>query len=553
MLTAFLVLLMLRFISVAFRVFKGRPAREFINCFMRSSRIAFGPTAEAFACPAGYIQACDFVQALVDETPRFDERIMEDIRPTDGWLLNVSTGTTPMGTPVEITQDRFRAVFPNTTKTWTKTVANGTGCTGAPCDPTEHLIGWGADRLTYFEEQQSWATPMLCYDQMMNITHAMQHIDQIISDVLRPATSAIHSNYLRKRHLYWSNRKHIANSSLTLFTYQWTLSGPNLDEEIYFDCSAAPFNIYKLVPQMLQHRFQPLMMRGYAGKNPFKETSPFIELVTDMDTCWDLDHLGGQQGIGGGDNPNVLGNWRFTSFDESTKYWRYGFSGQIGNFMTRVDPMGLRFNYVTDLGAGANNGNGNRYRYQVVLPYVNSITTGAGGAAGIGDDVNTDFLNAQFRITQIHHKMGMEILVPDAGQFNSEMPFGHRDFGGDWMFVMDNLGADANGVAINNKRRNKGQFIADFKNYIRPLHYEFMEVFFHKGEQFCIPQISPCNPDPGYPSQSYNSELPSCPVPTAFQPIYGTPIPGGVWGPTGTADGPVPQPPTPIPASNPDF
>jgi hypothetical protein len=81
---------------------------------------------------------------------------------------------------------------------------------------------------------------------------------------------------------------------------------------------------------------------------------------------------------------------------------------------------------------------------------------------------------------------------------------------------MDNLGADANGVAITNKRRNKGQFIADFRYYVRPLHTEFAEAIFHKREQFCIPQVSPCNPDPGYPVQSYNSSLPICPLPTGW-------------------------------------
>lgn len=87
------------------------------------------------SCPTGIIQACDFPQFLVDQTPKFDELIIEDIRPTDGWLLNVSTGTTPMGTPTEITQDRFRSVYPNTTKAWRKVVANGAGCNGNPCDP----------------------------------------------------------------------------------------------------------------------------------------------------------------------------------------------------------------------------------------------------------------------------------------------------------------------------------------------------------------------------------------------------------------------------------
>jgi hypothetical protein len=491
------------------------------------------------ACPTGTIAACDFGNFFVDQTPHFDELIMEDIRPSDGWLLNVSTGTTPMGTPVEITQDRFRSVWPNTTKTWSRVVANGPGCTGNPCDPTEHQIGWGADRLTYFAEQQTWGTPLLCYDQDMHITHAMEHVDQIINEILRPATTAISSNFLRKRHVYWSKQKNTANANLDPFTYVWTLAGPNVDEEQYFDCSVPPTNVFKLVPQMLQNRFSPLMRRGYAGKNPFKETAPFIELVTDMDTCWDLDRFGGQQGVGGGDNPNVLGNWRFNEFDAANKYWRYGFSGQIGNFLTRVDEMGLRFNFVTDLGAAAAP---NRYRYQIVLPYKNSITTGAGSSAGIGSDENPDFDRAHFAISHIHHKMGMELLTPDARPLNPEMPFGHRDFGGKWRFAMHDLGADVNGNAIGNKWENKGQFIAWFKYYIRPKHYEFMESFFHQREQFCIPQISTCSPDPGYPSQTYSSTLPPCPIPAAYAALYGTGVP------TGSQDGPVPTP-SPMPTT----
>jgi hypothetical protein len=470
---------------------------------------------------------------------------MEDIRPNDGWLYNVSTGTTPMGTPVEITQDRFRSVWPNTTKVWTKVNANGPGCNSNFCDPTEHQIGWGADRLTYFAEQQTWATPLLCYDQDMHITHAEQHISQIISDILKPATTAISSNFLRKRHLFWAKQKNVANANCSnigtdgVFTYVWTLGGPLLDEEIYFDCSVAPTRVFKLMPQMLQNRFVDLMLRGYAGKNPFKETSPFIELVSDMNTVWDLEHLGGQVGQGGGDTPNVLGNWRFTQFDDSTKYWRYGFSGQIGNYMTRVDPMGLRFNFVTDLGAAAAP---NRFRYQIVLPYKNGITTGAGGAAGLGSDVNPQYKLAQYAITQIHHKKGMELLVPDARPLNPEMPFGHRDFGGKWKFMMHDLGADASGSAIANKWENKGQFGAWFKYYVRPLYYEFLEVFFHRREQFCVPEILPCSPDPGYPAQQYSSTLPTCPLPGSFSALYGTGTP------TGVQDGPTPQPqPTPPP------
>lgn len=468
------------------------------------------------ACPTGVIAACDFPQFMVDQTPRFDELIMEDIRPTDGWLYNVSTGTTPMGTPVQITQDRFRAVWPNTTKVWKQVVANGPGCVGTPCDLTENQIGWGADRLTYFAEQQTWGTPLICYDTDMHITHAEQHIAQIINEILRPATTAISSNFLRKRALQWAKFKLTANNALTPFTFQWTLAGAANDEEIFFDTSVNPNNVFLLAPQMLQSQFSTLMRNGYAGKNPFKETAPFIELVTDMDTCWLLDKLGGAQGVGG--IPSVTGNWRFTEWAAANEYWRYGFSGQVGNFMVRVDELGLRFNFVQDLGAAANGGNGNRFRYQVVLPYFNGVTSGAGGASGLGSNSNPAFDQAQFRLSFIMHKKGMELLVPDARPLNPEMPFGHRDFGGKWRFAMHDLGADLNGVVVNNKWENKGQFISWFKYYVRPLHYEFMQAWFHKSEQQCIPNINTCHADPGYPAQFYGSALPVCPLPAGFVP-----------------------------------
>lgn len=496
------------------------------------------------ACPSGQIiNACDIGQFFVDQVPVFDEIIMEDIRPTDGWLLNVSTGTTPMGTPVEITQDRFRSVFPNTTKTWTRVNAAGVGCAGNPCDPTEHQIGWGADRLTYYAEQQTWATPLLCYDQDMHITHAEQHISQLINKILRPATTIISSNFLRKRALLWAKYHHMANALLSNFTFQWALAGPNGDDEIYFDTSANPTRLFHLVPQMLQNNFSATMREGYAGQNPFADTSPFVELVSDMDTVWFLDHLGGKQGVGTANEPSVLGNWRFAQFSESSKYWRYGFSGQIGNYMARVDEMGLRFNFVQDLGAGANGGNGNRYRYQVVLPYENNITTGAGGAAGIGQDVNTDYDRAQYAISFQWHKKAMEILVPDSTPVNAETPFGHRDFGGKWMFQMHDLGADASGNVIKNAWQNKGRFAAWFKYYVRPLHYEFARVYFHKREQFCIPEINVCSAEAGYPAQNYSSTLPSCPLPGAFAGTYGLGVP------TGSQDGPVPFPGASTPAS----
>lgn len=461
------------------------------------------------ACPtSGIVSGCSFVQLLVDETPRFDELIMQDIRPTDGWIGNFATGTTPIGTPTEITQDRFRAVWPNTTRPWARTVANGPGCTGNPCDPVATEIGYGADRLTYYAEEISYRTKLFCYFQAMHITHAKQHLDQVIGKILKPATSAVASMFARKRTLQWAKYRHVADSTLSSFTSQWNNDANG--NEVFLDMNVAPANVYLLMPQMLQNNFSLSMLEGYAGENPFKETAPFIELVTDMDTLWLLERLGGQHGTGSGSNPSPASNWRFTEWDAANKYWRYGFSGQIGNYMARTDHMNMRFNYVTDLGAGANGGNGNRYRYQLLIPYENSPTTGAGGGAGIGSDPNQDFQQACFTMSFQSHKKGLEFLVPDSGQLNPEMPFGHVSFGGQWQFQTHDLGEDQNGVAIDNSWHNKGRFAAMFKYYVRPLHTEFLRAYFHRREQMCIPQLTTCQPC-GYPSQNYSSSNTNCP------------------------------------------
>lgn len=464
------------------------------------------------ACPGSNIRGCDFLQAMVDETPVFDSIIIEDITLTDGWIGNVSLYDVPFGTPPEVTQDRFKTVVPNVTKRWNRVTAPG--CTGNPCDPTRNQIGWGSERRTFFEQQQTWETPLICVDQMMNVTHAAEQMRNIVSKTLKPAVSYVASNFLRKETLFWSDKKQVANANFGqpgtdgVFTYQWTLGGIAGDEEIYLDCSINPARVFLLTPQMLQNEFNPLMREGYAGENPYKsETGPFIELVSDSDTMWSLDRLGGTPGIGG--VPSIASNWRFTEWGDTSKYWKYGFSGQLGNYMYRGDELGLRFNFVADLGAGANGGNGNRYRYQIVLPYTNVITSGAGGSPGIGRVPNRDFDKAQYRFSFISHKRGLELGVPGWKEIPGAL-FKHRNLAGQWEFHMDNLGEDANGIAINNEWRNKGKFAGWFKYYTRPLHTEFLEAIFHKAEQKCVIEINTCSPDPGYPSQSYDSALPDC-------------------------------------------
>ena len=452
---------------------------------------------------ARIISCSQFSQFLVDQQPVFDKYIIKDIRPEDGWLAHVTGGTWEAWSGTTHVRDRFNAVFPNITKSWTAT--SSAACLGTPCDKNEHLIGWGSTRITEFLEEQSWQTPLLCFDQEMHITHAQEQFAYIISDILRPTVNWVQGSFIRKRGAQYVDNKFIANrnfgSAASNFTFAWVLAGPNLDEEQFIDTNCPPTSVFKLTPQMLQRMVEPLLRIGYLGKNPFKdEMPPMLELVTDTQTTWELDRLGGQTGFGG--IPSVSGNWRFTEWEAANKYWRYGFSGQIGNYAVRVDPFGLRFNFV-----GLVNG---LYRYQVVLPYKNIPSSGAGSQAGLKSVNNPDFDNAQFAFSYIWHPRILELLTAESQPVNPQMPFARRNWAGKWQFVMDNLGADVNGCVIENKRRNKGQFINDFKQAIAPDHTEFGVLIFHKREPSCVIEINTCNADPGYPVQSYGSANTTC-------------------------------------------
>lgn len=419
------------------------------------------------------VSGTQFAEYLVTQTPVYDDLIIRDIRPEDGWIGHVETGQWEPFSNTEHTFDRFRQVMPNVTKEWA-TVDNGS-CIGTPCDPPENCIGWGYDRVTYFQERQSWVTQLLCFDQILSVTRAKEHFAQIVSDILRPSTSRIMSFYLRKRAADHAKKKWVADATMTEFTYTWSVVG---DEEIYMIPTAEPTS--KLTPQMLQRRVNRLWFEGYFGKQPFRDMPPLIELVTDYQTLWDLDKAAADS--------NVNDKWRFQEWEAANKFYKYAFNGQLGQYVTRVDPFIIRFNKSGDL------------EFQVVLPYRNVAAT-----QGIGSEANPDFDEAQYQWSHIWHRRALMILVARTETVNPMMPFANRSLGGQWQFVMDNLGQDCNGVAIENKRRNKGQFLADFVLSAKPQYTEFSELIFHKREPAYITTVDTCAADPGYPTQYYDS------------------------------------------------
>lgn len=423
-----------------------------------------------------------FVHLLATQLPVYSPNILRDWRPTDGLLGHIQTGQWNPFNGTTQYKDRFRNVKANVTKKWE--AVNHESCEDAPCDPTEHEIGWGYDRTSYSQERQSWRSKLLCFDQIQSATEAVAHIDQIVNEILRPAQKDIASMYIRKKALELAGNKLLANATMSSFTGTWSTTG---DAEIYYTPSAFPTS--KLTPEMLQRQLPRMRNRGYFGRwtaDPFwGGYSELAELITDDDTAWELGHVATNQRLGD--------QWRFTMWSAAHEYYAYGMGGQIGNYMVHVDPFVLRFNRTAD------------GRLQIVLPFKNSSAT-----VGIGSDDNPDYHNAQYQISFIWHRFAWMLKVVQMEQVNPAMPFMVRGLNGQWNFAIDDLGADCDGKAIANYRKNKGFFWADFQYAAEPANTEWLTAILHLREPKVIYEVAPCASDPGYPEQNYSSANDDC-------------------------------------------
>lgn len=436
-----------------------------------------------------------FANMVLTELPIYSPEILRDVRPEDMFAAHVSSGQWQPFRGVQQYKDRLTHVSPNTTAAW-ETVSDES-CVGTPCDPVMNEICWGWKRVQFGQERQSWRSPLLCFDQIISATQAQENFEYYISGILRPATSAVTSMYVRKKALELAGRKLLADATMSTFTGTWERDG---NQEIFYTPSALPTS--KLTPEMIQRQIPYLRNIGYFGKwtnDPFwGGYNQFAELVTDDDTAWELGKAV--------NSPYIADNWRFQMWDAAHEYYKYGMGGQLGNYMVRIDPFALRFNRNTYY-AGTT-------KLQLVLPFRNDVTVNA----GLGDTVNNDYLNARYQISFIWHRFAWKMLYRQLAQINSMMPFLNRDLTGQWRFVMDNLGSDCNGNAIANFRRNKGFFYADWYLAGEPAYTEWLTAILHLREPRRIFVVAPCADDPGYPPQSYNSACDTCDTTFTFTP-----------------------------------
>lgn len=440
------------------------------------------------------ISCAAFGDVIARKTEHLDENIIMSMHPLDSqWIGHVSTGRFKAEDGVEHTYDRFENVFPQIGP-WGPVRA--ASCVGTPCDKIGTKVGLGFTRKSYQLEETAYETDLFCWDLILSADRASQQFAHFIK-VLRRVSTLVWSYRFRAEALRIAKFRWVCNNNgLTAVNATWD---PTMTQLTLTPVTAgqSSYPTSQLGANHLQRRVDPQIRSGADGPKINKDAQPMLELVTFMDTVWNLTE----------GNPELTDHWRFKDFADATKYYKYGWTGKCGNYGLRADAYGLRFNIlsynittgVTVLG--------------IVFPYKNISAT-----EGIKEDVNPDFDIAAVQIDYIWHRMAMTSLVRDAKAINPEMPFAARDFAGKWQFVMDNLtcgtGVDANGVIfpipVANERRNKGKFITDFGGAIRSDYPELAEAFISIRSQACITDMPVCNLNLGYPEQNYNSANAPC-------------------------------------------
>ena len=372
---------------------------------------------------------------------------------------------------------------------------------GTPCAKPQTKIGLGFTRDSYKLQETDYATDLFCWDQILSKDRATEQFAHFIR-VLRRVSTLVWSYRFRTEALRIAKWKWVCNNNgLTPITATWDATMTILTlTPVVAGQSAMPSS--RLQAGHLQRRVDPQIRAGAEGPKIDKNSAPMLELVTNMDTVWNLCE---------GD-PTLTDHWRFNQFADAGKYYKYGWTGSVGNFGLRSDAFSLRFNVVS------NNPVTGVVVLQVVFPYNNIAAT-----EGIKEDVNADYDNTRVQLDFIHHRMAMTSLVREPRSINPEMPFAARDFAGRWQFVMDNLTCGtvtvtdtATGlpvtmpIAVNNELRNQGKFVTSFGGAIQAKYPELEEGFFSLRGPACLVDISECSADPGYPAQNYSSANEPC-------------------------------------------
>lgn len=427
-----------------------------------------------------------FTDILSRRSEHLQDYILRDVTPVGSLIGYFETGRWPAHSGVSFTFDKFNRMWPDMSVAWQDVTAGS--CVGSPCHPSETKVGFGFTRDQAKLQQISYTTDLFCFDQIMTADRAKQQFSQIVEN-LRDLTNTITGNRLLNEQFRIAGHHWLCTTN-GLVPFTFTESG----DLTSLTLSALP--TAEMVPNHLRRRVTYQMNSGALGKT-VKDVEPKIEVMTDLDTIWNLCQ---------GDN-TVADHWRFNSFDVGSKeYYKYGWSGQVGNFMLKALLAPQRWQIMAD------------GTLQRVFPYINISAT-----HGIKAVPNPQYEVAEVQASYISHRRGFRNLVLDTTSINPNMPFAARDFGGKWQWVMHDLTCgtitveDTDGttrtipVPVDNTRGNQGKFIADWKFGTEAQFPEYVECFLHLRALPCVSASAPCGQNTTYVAQSYSSANDVCP------------------------------------------
>lgn len=359
------------------------------------------------------------------------------------------------------TWDRVHVAQANDAGDW-ETIDAG-ACVMNICDPSARQIDWGSTRNTFTKLRRAYKTRILCLDQLRNVEEAQEQLDAIWKGLAR-VPEDVNANFLRYMATLGSNKIYIAGSANTTVTTTASMFAGGL-ATVTLGASGVPTS--KLTMQYLERQTPPLQYNGYFNGD-FTPTGIFT-CVTDMQTVLELCNA----------NPALTQMYNGADFEKGGAYFKYGAMKGCGNFIFKIDPFPPRFYAVT----------GSTGTFRRVFPFTNSAAT-----VGIKPLLDPLYEAAPYQLSFIVNRLAREIHVPTIPSIHPEMKFGSRDLYGKWQWINDAMliAGDPNTGAtctMDNPRRNKGYFLADFEAGVKNTRPELECVILHLREPQAVADV----------------------------------------------------------------
>jgi hypothetical protein len=379
---------------------------------------------------------------------------VEDMHPRDFFYTSLYENVSwDSFTGTEHRWDRVHVAMPNDGGDWEQMDAGA--CNMNICDPQVRQIDWGVERKSFFKFRRSYKTRIICLDQIRHVEEAANQLEAIWKGLAKVPEYII-ADWMKFQMVQGANLIYICDSTVAPFlptpsTFTSGLNTINLG-------SSANLPGSKLQMPFLMRQVEPLMLQGYFDGS-FTPAGTF-KVVTDIQSQYEL-----CQG-----NPALSAMYDAADFEKGGKFYKYGVMAGCGNFLFAIHPYLPRFNHV---------GNGVLQR---VWPYQNLGTT-----VGLSPTVDAQYANATYQISGIVHRKARTVYVGEIPSIHPRMQFGSRDLFGKWSWINDAYleGFDPNtGVVckVENPRRNKGYFLADFEAGVQNTRPELEAMILHKRE-----------------------------------------------------------------------